>query len=123
MTIMDAINRIDSLKPNRYEQGEKIKWLNTLDQRVMAEIITTHENNLEKEFTGYNEETSLNTVLLVPSPHDDIYLYWMEAQIDYWNGEYGKYNNSIVMFNNAYDSYFNYYNRTNKAKSKKTMFF
>lgn len=123
MTIMDSINRIDTLKPNRYDISEKIKWLSTLDERIMNEIIVTHEASEGIVFNGYTEETALTTKLLAPSPYDELYLYWLEAQIDYWNGEYGKYNNSIAMFNTAYTAFVNHYNRTHMPKGKKFKFF
>jgi hypothetical protein len=47
----------------------------------------------------------------------------MEAQIDYHNGEYDKYNNAIDMFTTAYEGYKNYYNRTHMPKGKKFKFF
>jgi hypothetical protein len=55
----------------------------------------------------------LSTVLLVPAPYDDVYLRWLEARIDYANGEYGKYNNSLTAYNDAYSLFERYYNRNN----------
>lgn len=121
MTIIDAINRIDSLKPNGYTQSEKVKWLGVLDGRIKAEILDRY--NGAKEYTEYTDETAITTPLLVESPYDDIYLYWLEAQIDYWNGEYVKYNNSMDMFNTAYDAFAKQYNRTHSHKGTKFKFF
>lgn len=122
MTIMDALYRIDELKPNSYSQPEKIKWLSSLDGVIKSEIIDTHEGCEDIVFSGYTENADLKTPLLVPYPYDDIYLRWLEAQIDYTNGEYGKYNNSIVAFNDAYALYQKYYNRTNMPISRHTTF-
>lgn len=122
MTIMDAIYRLDELKPNRYSQSEKIKWLSSLDGLIKSEIIDTHEGGENVVFNGYDENSDLSTVLLVPAPYDDIYLRWLEAQIDYANGEYGKYNNSITAYNDAYAIYQKYYNRTHMPISKGTRF-
>ena len=122
MTIMDTIYRLDELKPNSYTQSEKIKWLSSLDGLIKREIIDTHEGGEDVVFNGYNENTDISTVLLVPAPYDDIYLRWIEAQIDYANGEYGKYNNSITAFNDAYAIYQKYYNRTHMPISKGTRF-
>lgn len=126
MTIMEALYRIDELKPNTYSQPEKIKWLSSLDGVIKSEIIDTHELREGEEdivFEGYGENAALTTVLLVPAPYDDIYLRWLEAQIDYSNGEYGKYNNSIAMYNTAYTAFSNHYNRTHMPKGKKFKFF
>lgn len=118
MTLMDAIYRIDNLKPNSYSQEEKIKWLSALDGTIKAEIIDTHEGGEGVVFNGYDENTVLTTAMLVPHPYDEIYIRWLETQIDYANGEYGKYNNSISMYNTAYAAYERYYNRTHLPVSK-----
>lgn len=118
MTIMGAINHVDAVKPNGYSQTEKIKWLSTLDGIVKAEIIDTHEGGESISFKEYDEMTALTKELLIPHPYDDVYIKWLEAQIDYANGEYGKYNNSITMYNTAYSAFEKYYNRTHKPISK-----
>lgn len=123
MTIMDALYRIDELKPNSYSQPEKIKWLSSLDGVIKSEIIDTHEGGEGIVFSGYGEDADLSTVLLVPAPYDDIYLKWLEAMIDYTNGEYGKYNNSLVAYNDAYDLYQKHYNRTHMPKGTKFKFY
>lgn len=123
MTIMEAINRIDTIKPNSYSQSEKMKWLSTLDGIIKNQIIDTHEGAESVLFAGYTEETNLTTTLLVPAPYDDIYLYWLESRVDYWNGETGRYNNSISMYNATYSEYEKYYNRTHMPKGKNFKFF
>lgn len=123
MTIMEAIHRINTVKPNGYDQPQKIKWLSTLDGIVKREIIDTHEGGENVAFDGYTEETNLLTELLVPAPYDDIYIRYLEMQIDYANGEYGKYNNSKVMYNETYSAFKKFYNRTHMPKGKKFTFF
>lgn len=123
MTLNEAIYRIDQIKPNGYAMTEKIKWLSTLDGIIKKEIIDTHEGSEAITFNGYDENSSLTTVLLVPAPYDDIYLRWLEAQIDYANNEYGKYNNSTTMYNKAYATFEKYYNREHMPIGKKLKFF
>ena len=123
MTIMDALYRIDELKPNSYSQPEKIKWLSSLDGVIKNEIIDTHEGGENIVFNGYTEDAELSTELLVPAPYDDVYLRWLEAQIDYNNGEIAKYNNSMIAYNDAFTLFKRYYNRTHMPKGKKFKFF
>ena len=123
MTILEAINRVDSTKPNSYTQIEKVDWLSTLDGIIKGEIIDTHEGGEAIVFDGYDANTSLETPLLVPAPYDDIYIRWLEARIDYANGEINKYNNSLTAYNDAYDLYANYYNRKHMPKGSKLKFF
>lgn len=117
MTIMGAINHLNAVKPNGYTQTEKIKWLSTLDGIIKAEIIDTHEGAEGITFEEYTE-TSLTQELLVPAPYDDMYIKWLESQIDYANGEYSKYNNSVTAYNAAFEAYQKYYNRTHKPIAK-----
>ena len=122
MKIIEAINKIDALKPNNYSQEDKIKWLSTLDGIIKNEIIDTHEGGSDIVFNGY-DISSLETELLVPPPYDEIYIKWLEAQINYNIGEIGKYNNSMSMFNSAYSTYERYYNRTHMPIEKKFKYF
>lgn len=122
MTIIEAINKVDALKFNTYSQNDKITWLSKLDLAVKRLILDNHGNNPAPTFTGYTEDTPLNTVLLVPAPFDEIYLRWMEAQIDYYNGENDRYNNSIMLYNAMFDAYASYYTRHNKPLMGGTRF-
>ena len=123
MTISEAISRLDSLKHNTYTQTDKVKWLSRLDSMVKRLVIDTHEGGEGVAFTGYDDTTDIQTELLIPEPFDEAYLRWMEAQIDYHNGEYDKYNNSIEMFNTYWNNFQNFYNRTHMPKGKEMKFF
>ena len=123
MTIIEAISKTDTLKPNSYTQQDKVKWLSILDGIIKKEIIDTHEGAEKVTFNGYDTETPLDTILLAPAPYDDVYIKWLEAQMDYANGETAKYNNSMVMFNTAYSAFERYYNRTNMPKGTSIKFF
>jgi hypothetical protein len=123
MTIIEMITDVDALKPNGYEQPYKVQWLSQLDLRVKQDIIDTHEGGEDVPFSGYTDDTPIDTELLIPHPYNDVYRYWLEAQIDYANGEYTKYNNSMSMFNTAYSAFERYYNRTHMPKGNKLKFF
>lgn len=122
MKIREAIDMIDDLKHNTYSEAVKIQWLSRLDSMIKRLIIDTHEGGGDTEFSGYSS-TDIETELLVPAPFDEVYLRWLEAQIDYANGEYDKYNNAILMYQTAYDAYANYYNRNHMPLGKKLKYF
>lgn len=123
MTIIEAINQTDVLKPNNYSQEDKIRWLSTLDGVIKKNIIDTHEGADAITFNGYDENTELDTVLLIPAPYDDIYIRWLETQIDYANADYGKYSNSMTMYNSAYEEFVRYYNRNHMPLGKSIKYF
>lgn len=117
MTIEEVINRIDYLKPNGYSKTDKIKWINNLEWIIKKELVDTH--NATSSFNGYNSDTNTNTKLIISDTcYDDIYIYYIEAQIDYVNGEYQKYNNSIIRFNEMYSALSNSYNREHLPKPR-----
>ena len=117
MKLLEAIDRIDSLKHNTYTNNENVEWLSRLDGLIKNEIIDTHEGGDDIVFEGYTDN-NLEQEMLVPSPYDDVYIRWLEAQIDYYNGEISRYNNSIAMFRTAYDTYDRWYNRTHMPKGQ-----
>lgn len=123
MTLIEAINRINLTKPNKYSFDEKVRWISTLDSMVKSEIIDTHEGGNAVKFCGYDKNTPHTTVLLVPAPYDEMYLFWLEAKIDYWSGEHDKYNASITMFNNLYGEYAAHYNQQHLPRGKKRFIF
>jgi hypothetical protein len=124
MTINEAISKIDDLKSNVFSVADKISWLSRLDGMVKRLVLDNYEGGSDIEFTGYSEETDLHTELLVPFPFDSVYLYWLEAQIDYYTGELNKYNNSITMFHSAFETYKSDYNANHKpiTKGKRFLF-
>lgn len=43
MTIREALETVDRLKPNQYGSADKLRWLSELDGAVYREILTQHE--------------------------------------------------------------------------------
>jgi hypothetical protein len=118
MTVMEAITRVDEMKPNVCTLAEKLRWLSALDGTVKNEILDVHEGGEDIAFSPYGEDVLPGQALLVPPPYDEMYLRFLEAQIDYACGEYGKYNNSVTLFNTAYEAYEKFYRRTHMPKTK-----
>ena len=110
MTLAEAISSADSLRPNTYPAKEKIKWLSRLDASVKAEVTDLYEN--APSFEAYDENTDGDTVLLVPFPYDEIYISYLIACIHLADGEMTRYNNALVRFNDVFESFKLWYNRT-----------
>ena len=123
MTINKAITQIDYIKPNGYTLSDKIGWLSIVDGMIKNNIIDTHEGGEEVTFNGYTDFTPLDTELIVKAPYDELYISWLSSKIDYYNGEYPKYNNNIIRFNDTLTAYTNHYNRTHMPKGKAIKFF
>ena len=121
MKVREAIDRIDSLKHNTYTYGEKVEWLSRLDGIIKHQIIDTHDDGDDIVFEGYTEN-DMETDLLVSAPYDEMYIRWLESQIDYYNGEIARYNNSMMMYQAAFDAYQRYYNRLHMPKGQTLKF-
>lgn len=122
MTIKEAIARFDTLYPNAFSYEEKICWLSELDGKIFSEIISLYENAPES-FTGYTSSTDGDTELLVSFPDDDIYIKFMCLKSDLINSDIRRYNNSSMLFNSAYSSLANEYNRTHTYKQENRISF
>lgn len=109
MRIIDAIRRVDELKPNSYTQEQKTEWLRNVDGLIIEECIKTHEGEAPK--VDYDNITS---TLMVPHPYDELYVNYLFMMIDYSNGELKKYNNSAEVYNESLLAFKKWYNRTHK---------
>lgn len=112
MTIREAIDRVDNLLFNTYTDAEKVAWLSRLDERVALLVMGTGSAG----GPWYNEDTDMDTELLVPSAFDEIYIHWLTAQMNYANGEIEKYNNAIALYNVEYKAYAQWYHRSNPPR-------
>ena len=116
MKIIEAINQIDSLKPNTYSNEQKILWLSNLESMVKRLVIDTHEGGENSPFSGFTKETDTATVLFMPAPYDVAYIYWLEAQIHYANEDIDMYNSAIMMFNASFSEYKADYKRNHVSR-------
>lgn len=117
MTIIEAINEVDALLPgNGVSETDKRRWLSRFDGSIKKSVIDTHEGGEEIIFETYTDDTPGDTVLLVPHPYDDVYVFLLEAMIHYANGETARYNNAMSQHLNQFEGYKKWYNRTHMPK-------
>ena len=116
MTIMEAIQQVDALKPNAYSVRQKIQWLSQLESMVQSLVIDAHADGGDP-FTGFTDQTETDTRLRMAAPFDMAYLYWLEAQIHYANEDLDLYNRAITLFNGVYKEFKAAYKRSHRAKS------
>ena len=112
MTIQQAMDKADRMKPNMMPVEDKIGFLSEIEGKIHEEIIMTHEHTAEEETRPeYDSNTPRTTEMLVPAPYDMIYVYWLMAQIDHVNQEMDKYNNDRSLFEDAWGNFADYWNR------------
>lgn len=113
MTVNEAIEIFDKLRPNQYKTPQKLRWLSDLDGKVFEDVYLTHEDNELTSFEKYTKD-DMSRELLIPEPYTDVYEHYLSAQIYYNNNEMARYSNSMIMYNNAFAEFEAWYNRKHK---------
>lgn len=112
MTITQAIEIADEMRPNMYTKEEKTRWLSELDGRIRNELLSGREGVSTGTPPDYHWQTDAARTLTAEAPYEYLYTYWLFMRIDYTSGETTRFNNSAVMFNTAWMNYANFINRT-----------
>lgn len=136
MTPNKVIELVDRLRPNSYSEEDKLRWINELegivkrlvfqwDAEYIAEIEALYKSEeiTEEKYKELIDKTKpyaypddMDRELLVGAPFDNVYQLYLEAMIDYYNKEYGNYNNSVMMFESRFSDYKKAYIREHTAK-------
>ena len=104
MRIDKLLKIVRTLKPTPFENDILLMWVNEVEGMVQTEVLLRSTADLTPyELDVQGEPTAAE--LVVPYPFDRLYLQYLLAQIDYANGEYAKYQNSMQMFNACYTDY------------------
>lgn len=139
MTAKDIISAVDELKPNEYTKPQKLAWLTQLDRQLLVDVILKRLNSIYrtepsepqagdlwldgsilKRYSDGNQAewaevfpyTSEDDVLLFDEYAREVYIWYLITQIDLFNMEYTRYNNSSAMLNQAYADLERRYNRS-----------
>lgn len=111
MTIRQAIDKADALRPNGIDRPTKVLWLRMLDGQLRREVVALHEGEAEGGADlAQNEEQPL----LAAQPDSMLYLYWLMAQIDLAEGEVVRYTNSMQLYNTALAGFAAWYKACHK---------
>ena len=105
MTLSQVIAHVDEIKPNSFSNDTKTMWLNEVEGLVQTEIFLFNPVDVVQ----YEYLRDMDKELLVHPPHDKLYAPYLECRIDYANGEYEKYMNTMQMFNSFYGEFMRWY--------------
>lgn len=101
MTVSELFAYVDHVKPNAFTDSDKLVWLNEIEARIQTEVMLRWQGEMEQ----YTLPEDKDTELLLSPPHTAVYRYWLQAMIDFENGEYDKYQNTSGMFNAAWSAF------------------
>lgn len=94
LEINDAIARADELRLNAISDEQKYRWVYELECSVREMM---GEESLQKTFPE-------NFELAMPEEHANVYVKYLAAKIDYYNGEMSLYANDMAIYNEAMDA-------------------
>ena len=107
-TLQSVLELIDSIKPNAFSDEAKTAWVNEVEGLVQTEVFLL----AVEDVVQYQWPADSGATLLAKPPHDKIYWVYLSAMVDFGNGEYDKYQNTMQMFNQFFGEYMRWYART-----------
>ena len=107
-TLQSVLEMIDSIKPNAFSDEAKTAWVNEVEGLVQTEVFLL----AVEDVVQYRWPADSGAILLAKPPHDKIYWVYLSAMVDFANGEYDKYANTMQMFNQFFGEYMRWYART-----------
>jgi len=107
MYLSEAIEKADNLRPNVIEDDMKVAWVEELEGKIA--------DMMEIELPEMNWPTDFE--LLMPSPRDNLYVWYLCAMIDASNSETTAYANDMVVYNNMFSEASAWYRRSHRYES------
>lgn len=104
MKLSQIISFCDAIKPNAFGHEAKAIWISECEGIIHTEVFLLQPEDFEPLPTD-----GTDVQLSVKPPHDKLYQYYLCAMIDFANGEYDKYQNTLAMFNKCLNEYCRWY--------------
>ncbi len=107
-TLKGVIELVDGIKPNAFSDAVKTQWLNECEGVIQTEVMLLDV----AACISYSYERDKDAQLLVQPPHDKVYWTYLVAMIDFANGEYNRYQDTVQLYNAFFGEYMRWYART-----------
>ena len=111
MTYEKVFEKVKDLYPNEYEQEDNSRykeWCREVDSDVIK--------NTKREDTPMRL-VEASGECLIPEPYSDAYIFYICAQIAFWQRDYDAYNAQISLYRSRIEDYNAWYIRTNGGKT------
>lgn len=104
MTVQEALDALEALKPHPYAPEHLLRELQRLDGRIQREVHAGREGGGDP-LPAYTLDGAAEQALRVPEPYDLLYIHYLMAQVALWNGEMERYNQYAQLFAEVYGAY------------------
>lgn len=111
MKVNEAIERVNQLKDNAYDDETIRQFIEDCDKQIYREVIETHENRGDYEPYEKRYPLSGDDELLADDAYCRLYIFYAISQVDVFNGETDRYTNNMICYNSALSDFKSYYNR------------
>lgn len=116
VTLSQILAQVDARTPNTWSLPDKLRWLSRVDGQAAREVMAAYEN--APAVPVYTAAADLDTPLLLPTPWEECYIHFLEAQIHYCNGELTRYANAMSLYRAVFQSWADHYHRTHTPLSR-----
>ena len=119
MNLAKVIEMADELRDNEVPPKTKAVWIYALDGQLRNDVVSLYEDELP--WPDYDEDEEPENFeaydTMIPAPYDGMYVNYLVARIDLYNGDIDRYNNEAALFERQKQDWANYYNRTHRWRN------
>lgn len=101
--------KLKQVDETHYPDSMLLQFLNEVEGKVQTEVLM-----IAPEDTVRYGTDDLTSEMIVTAPHDKLYYVYLMAMIDFVNGEYDRYTNSMNLANAHITEWAAWYNRTHR---------
>ena len=91
MKVNEAIERVNKLKDNAYDDETIRQFIEDCDKQIYREVIETHENRADYEPYEKRYPLDGDDELLADDAYCRLYIFYAISQVDVFNGETDRY--------------------------------
>lgn len=117
MTVEKIITQVQDEKPNQFDYGKLMDWLNVIEARIYKEVICRITGEDPDDYVNITEDQG-SRELLAKEPYHELYVFYLFSRIDFINQEMDRYGNSAAMFNQTFQDFANEFHRTHTPANK-----
>lgn len=99
-TLKEIIDRVEKEKPDAFDCPTKANWLAELEGKIALDCFGM--SPVEAQAVRYSWPQDEKKELLIRFPNEEVYALYLEAMIDFHNGEPDRYQNTMERFNKAF---------------------
>ena len=120
MTVAGMIEQFNMERPNGVEDSVKRDWLKKCEANLIDTVILLRDpkegERTPEEWQEYLDDFNYESEMILDAPYDDLYIYFLDQRISLNNNDVKRYNVAMRLFDNAFLTYQQKYNREHLPK-------